>query len=68
MTDKRFEIFYNTEESFLEAHNIFRRYKGLSLIDSTIVLLYENQKCSILYSTANEYRGISFITCLKFPV
>lgn len=68
MTDDRFEIFYNTEESFLEAQNIFKIYQGLSLVDATIVLLYENQNCTILYSTADEYKNINFITCLKFPV
>ncbi len=68
MTHERFRIFYNTEESFTEVQEIFRRYERFSLVDATIVLLYENQKCSMLFTTAEEYNSCTFITHYKFPV
>ncbi len=69
MTHKKFEIYYNTEESFNEAKNIFKKYKVFSLVDLTIVVLYINKKCKSLFSTDRDYdRCSSFISRLEFPV
>ena len=68
MKDKKFEIYYNTEESFQEAQNVFKQYRKFSLVDSTIVVLYENKKCNILFSTDDDYNRCTFINRLEFPV
>lgn len=69
VTHEKFEIYYNTEESFNEANNIFKKYKVFSLVDSTIVVLYVNKKCNILFSTDSDYNCCStFITRLEYPV
>lgn len=68
MTHKKFEIYYNTEESFNEANNIFEKYEVFSLVDSTIVVLYITKKCNILFSTDSDYNCCPFIIRLEFPV
>lgn len=68
MRHKKFEIYYNTEDSFEEVQNIFKQYKGFSLVDSTIVLMYENKKCNILFSTDEDYNCCVFINRFEFPV
>ncbi len=68
MTSQNFEIYYNTEESFKEVKNIFRKYKVFSLVDSTIVILYANKGCNILFSTDSGYNTCPFINRLEFPI
>lgn len=68
MRHKKFEIYYNTEDSFEEVQNIFKQYKEFSLVDSTIVLLYENKKCNILFSTDEDYNCCVFINRFEYPV
>jgi len=68
MTYPDFEIYYNTEESFKEVRNIFKKYKKFSLVDSTIVILYENKGCNILISTDSDYNCCPFINRLEFPI
>jgi len=63
-----FEIYYNTEESFKEVQNVFKLYKKFSLVDSTIVILYENKGCNILFSTDSDYNHCPFINRLEFPI
>lgn len=65
---KDFEIYYNTEESYQEVLRIFRTYEELSLVDSTIVLLYKNKRCSILFSTDKHFNSCTFINKLEFPI
>lgn len=68
MKHKKFDIYYNTEESFQVVQKIFKRYEEFSLVDSTIILLYENSGCSLLYSTDGGYDRCTFINRLEFPV
>ncbi|KKK40334.1 hypothetical protein LCGC14_0786520 [marine sediment metagenome] len=68
MTYPDFEIYYNTEESFNEVKNVFQKYKKFSLVDSTIVILYENKGCNILFSTDSDYNACPFIYRLEFPI
>jgi len=68
MTHEKFDVYYNTEESFQAAQDIFRRYNVFSLVDSTIIVLYENLGCSLLYSTDGDYNHCTFINRLEFPV
>ena len=69
MKHNKFEIYYNTESSLKEITRIFKKYKVFSLVDSTIVMLYINKKCEILFSTDNDYNSCSsFINRLEFPI
>lgn len=69
MTHKQVEIYYITEESLIEVNKIFKQYKVFSLVDSSIVLLYINKKCEILFSTDSDYNCCaSFINRLEFPI
>ncbi|MFX1259845.1 MAG: type II toxin-antitoxin system VapC family toxin [Promethearchaeota archaeon] len=47
---EKIEIYYNDEEIFNEAIEIFKKYTKLSLVDCTIVIVYLNQKCDYLLS------------------
>ncbi|MHA1291771.1 MAG: hypothetical protein ACTSQJ_03770 [Promethearchaeota archaeon] len=68
MRHRNIEIYYNTEDSFQEVQKIFKLYKNLSLVDSTIVFFYINKRCNILFSTDKHYNSCSFINRLLFPV
>ncbi|MBD3196748.1 MAG: PIN domain-containing protein [Candidatus Lokiarchaeota archaeon] len=68
MNHKKFEVYYNTENSFQEVIDIFRQYKIFSLVDATIVIFYENKKFDLLFTTDKDFDSCSFINKLEYPV
>lgn len=61
-------IYNDTYKFEEEIYEIFKKYKGLSLIDSEIVVRYYNIGCDYLLSTAGEFTRCTGLNCFKSPV
>ncbi len=68
LNHSRLEIYYNTEDLFPQVCKIFERYEILSLVDATIILLYINKSCNVLFSTDSHFDGIPSIKKLEYPI
>lgn len=68
LNHEKFDIYYNSEQMFQEIENIFKKYEIFSLVDSTIILLYINKNCHILFSTDNDFNHCNFVNKLEIPI
>lgn len=61
-------VIYDESKEFKEEiYDTFRQFKGFSLVDSEIVIMYLYTKCDKLFSTADEFKRCSGIACFKIP-
>lgn len=64
---EKIEIYYNTEEIFKEAIEIFKKYTQLSLVDSSTIIVYLNQNCDYLLSFDDGFDSYREINRVSMP-
>jgi hypothetical protein len=62
-----FEIDHAPKADFTAAQALFRRYGGLSFVDSTIAAYMQREGVEYLYSFDDDFDGVDWITRLATP-